>query len=105
MFPNSVVVMHPDYNSIMTLYPQSADETIFVHSMMTPEPPADDAERAHFERSFELIDGGVFEAEDLRVCIGAQKGLRSGANDSMLFGGFEAWAARFHHRIDEYLAG
>ena len=104
VFPNSVVVMHPDYTSIMTLFPQSADETLFVHSMMTPHAPANDKEREHFERSFDLIDRGVFEAEDLRVCTGAQQGLRSGANDGLLFGGFESWAVAFHRRLDHYLA-
>ena len=96
VFPNSVVVMHPDYTSIMTLFPQSADETLFVHSMMTPHAPANDKEREHFERSFDLIDRGV--------CTGAQQGLRSGANDGLLFGGFESWAVAFHRRLDHYLA-
>jgi len=103
VFPNSVLVMHPEYTSIMSFFPQSVDETLFVHSMMTPRAPKNEEERAHFERSFELIDRGVFEAEDIRVCIGAQKGLRSGANDGLLFGGFESWAVNFHRRVEEYL--
>ncbi len=104
LFPNSILVMHPDYNSIMTLFPQAADETIFVHSMLVPEWPLDDGQRAHYERSFKLIDGGVFEAEDLHVCIEAQKGFASGANESLLFGGLEEAAADFHDYVEDALA-
>ena len=104
LFPNSILVMHPDYNSILTLFPQAADETIFVHSMLVPEWPLSDARRAHYERSFKLIDGGVFEAEDLHVCIEAQRGFASGANESLLFGGLEEAAADFHDYVEEALA-
>ena len=103
MFPNSVLVMHPDYNSIMTLFPQAPDDTIFVHSMLVPRAQLCDEERAHYERSFELIDRGVFEAEDLHVCVQAQKGFASGANDTLLFGGLEEAAADFHDLVAQAL--
>ncbi|MEO1079441.1 MAG: aromatic ring-hydroxylating dioxygenase subunit alpha [Pseudomonadota bacterium] len=104
LFPNSVLIMHPDYNSIISLFPQRANETIFVHSMLVPNGPMDDGRRAHYERSFQLIDAGVFEAEDLHVCIEAQRGFSSGANDTLLFGGLESAAADFHELIDEAIS-
>lgn len=100
LFPGSVLIMHPDYTSVISLFPQSADETLFVHSMLLPEDPADEKTRAHFERSFELIDEGVFAAEDIHVSVQAQRGFASGANDSLLFGGLEKAAADFHDIID-----
>jgi phenylpropionate dioxygenase-like ring-hydroxylating dioxygenase large terminal subunit len=103
LFPNAILVMHPDYNSIISLYPQGPDETIFVHNMLVPEWPLSEESRAHYERSFALIDGGVFEAEDLHVCIEAQKGFASGANESLLFGGLEKAAAEFHEIIEQAL--
>ncbi|MEM9758757.1 MAG: aromatic ring-hydroxylating dioxygenase subunit alpha [Pseudomonadota bacterium] len=101
LFPNSVLIMHPDYNSIISLFPQSANETVFVHSMLVPTARMDDERRAHYERSFQLIDAGVFEAEDIHVCVEAQRGFSSGANDTLLFGGLESAAADFHELIDE----
>jgi Rieske 2Fe-2S family protein len=103
IFPNVVLICHPDYTSIIALYPQSADDTVFVHTMLVPEPPESDQTRAHFDRSFELIDGGVFEAEDIFVSVGTQRGLRSGVNDALLFGAFEDAAARFHDKVDAAL--
>ena len=32
VFPNSVLVFHPDYTSIINLFPQSPDQIIFAHS-------------------------------------------------------------------------
>ena len=98
-FPNAVLVLHPEYISIISLFPQAADKTIFMHSMLTPKAAINDKERDHFKRSFELIDAGVFAAEDLFVAKGAQLGMASGANDCLMFGGLEEAAIRFHGLI------
>ena len=103
-FPNAVLIFHPDYTSIIALFPRSADSTVFAHTMLTPAPPASDREREHFQRSFELIDQGVFQAEDIFVSEGAQRGMRSGANSALLFGGLEESAAQFHDIIERELA-
>ncbi len=104
LFPTSVAIMHPDYNSIISLFPQGADETIFVHSMLVPPGEITEELQAHYERSFRLIDRGVFEAEDIHVCVEAQRGFASGANDTLLFGGLESAAADFHGFVDDALA-
>ncbi|QFU74777.1 aromatic ring-hydroxylating dioxygenase subunit alpha [Halioglobus maricola] len=103
-FPNAVLVMQPDYISVICLFPQAPDRTLFVHSMLVPEPPSSDEQREHFERSFRLIDEGVFAAEDIFVAVGAQQGFNCGANETLLFGGLEEAAAQFHQLIDEQLA-
>ena len=104
VFPNSVLVCHPDYTSVIKLFPINPDQTIFVHSMLVPHPPTSEKEKSHFERSFTMIDEGVFEAEDIFVSVGTQKGLRSGANTHLLFGAFEESAAIFHDRISSLLS-
>jgi Rieske 2Fe-2S family protein len=101
IFPNAVLVLHPEYTSIISLFPKGPSKTVFAHTMLTPRLPESDKERDHFYRSFELIDQGVFQAEDIHVSEGAQKGLASGANSSLKFGGFEAAAADFHRILDE----
>jgi len=104
LFPNSIIIFHPEYTSVINLYPQSPDETVFVHTMLTPRPPTSDKERDHFKRSFELIDSGVFEAEDIFVSEGTQRGLRSGANEALLFGVYEEPALKFHEIVNRALA-
>jgi phenylpropionate dioxygenase-like ring-hydroxylating dioxygenase large terminal subunit len=104
VFPNAVLIFHPDYTSIISLFPISPEQTVFAHTMLTPQAPTCDKERAHYRRSFELIDEGVFQAEDIFVSVGAQRGMRSGANEYLLFGGLEESAIQFHQIIDRELA-
>ncbi|NND69784.1 MAG: aromatic ring-hydroxylating dioxygenase subunit alpha [Halioglobus sp.] len=104
VFPNAVLVMHPDYTSIISLFPTSAQQTVFAHTMLTPHAPTTAEEQDHFQRSFELIDQGVFQAEDIFVSVAAQKGMQSGANESLLFGGLEEAAIRFHKIVERELA-
>ena len=104
VFPHAVLIFHPEYTSIISLFPLSPDQTIFAHTMLTPAPPTSDKERDHFRRSFELIDQGVFEAEDIFVSVGAQQGMRSGANRELLFGGLEQSAIWFHQLLERTLA-
>jgi phenylpropionate dioxygenase-like ring-hydroxylating dioxygenase large terminal subunit len=103
LFPNTILIMHPDYTSHVTLYPQGTDETVFVHSMLVPAFPETEKERLHYERSFELIDEGVFAAEDIEVCVGTQQGLRSGANEELLCGAHELSLKSFHDAVQAAL--
>lgn len=104
VFPNTVLIMHPDYISVLSLYPQSPGETLFSHALLTPHAPQSGKEREHYERSFELIDRGVFETEDLDVCERAQAAIEGGAMWPMTLGGLEAGIAMFHAILDEALA-
>ncbi len=101
LFPNVVLIFHPEYISLISLFPISADETTFVHGMLAPATSTADSD--HFDRSFELIDSGVFAAEDIFVSEGTQRGLRSGANTHLHFGALEAPAAQFQRIIEEAL--
>lgn len=104
VFPNSVFVYHPDYISHLGMYPENADETLFVHTMLIPEKPTSDKAEDHWRRSFELMDTAVFNGEDLVVCEQIQSGLRSGANDALIIGRLEQNLRRFHASLDAALA-
>ena len=104
VFPNSLFVYHPDYISHLGMYPESADETLFVHTMLIPEKPTSDKAEDHWRRSFELMDTAVFNGEDLVVCEQIQRGLRSGANDALIIGRLEQNLHRFHASVDAALA-
>jgi phenylpropionate dioxygenase-like ring-hydroxylating dioxygenase large terminal subunit len=104
VFPNSIFIYHPDYISHLGLFPTAADQTLFVHSMLIPQRPADEKAEAHWRRSFELIDDGVFNTEDLVVCEQIQRGLTSGANQSLIVGRLEHNLHRFHASVDAALS-
>ena len=63
-----------------------------------------EAAAEHWQRSFDLIDGGVFAAEDVAIAEAIQRGLRTGASETFVFGRLENFAARFHTNLDRALA-
>ncbi len=103
IFPNTIIVYHPDYISHLGMFPATPDETLFVHTMLIPEDPATEKARAHWERSFDLIDAGVFNAEDLPICESIQRGFARGTAEQFLLGGLEDNVRRFHACVAEHL--
>lgn len=99
VFPNSLIIYHPDSTSHMGMFPTAPDEILFVHTLFIPHEPRNDKERDHWARNFEMIDEGVFGAEDLFISEQIQLGVKSGANDSFLLGRFEQHLRRFHEHI------
>jgi phenylpropionate dioxygenase-like ring-hydroxylating dioxygenase large terminal subunit len=98
VFPATTIVVHPDFVSIMTVHPLAADSTRWEHAMLVPAGRAADTD--HWTRSWELIEGRVFQAEDLWVCEQAQRSISAGAVDELVFGGLEAPVRWFHAALD-----
>ncbi len=104
VFPATVVILHPDYTSIMRIEPLAPDRSRFHHTMLLAQEPASDAERAHFDKSFSLIDDGVFGREDLVIVEQVQRGLAAAADTSVLYGGLEHASLWFHASVDAAVA-
>ena len=85
------------------MFPDAADRTLFVHTMLTPEKPTTEKSEEHWRRSFELLDGAVFNGEDIAVCEQIQRGLACGANDRLLIGRYEQNLRRFHGSLEAAL--
>ncbi len=101
IWPNTTMIIHPDYVSQVTFYPVSEEETTIIHNMIVHEDIQSEKAFGHFDRSFRLIDQGVFADEDFHVCQQAQIGLKSGANSHFTIGGFEAGIRQFHEILYE----
>jgi phenylpropionate dioxygenase-like ring-hydroxylating dioxygenase large terminal subunit len=104
LFPSTILVFHPDWVSRITLFPLAVDETLFVHTMLIP-PGEDVAERRpHWDKTWSLIQEGVFEREDIAAAESIQTGLASGANATFTLGRFE-WPLRaFHDQVDRAIS-
>jgi phenylpropionate dioxygenase-like ring-hydroxylating dioxygenase large terminal subunit len=98
VFPSTILVLHPDFTSVLTCAPRAADRTLFSHAMLVPK---GDARTEHWDKSFALIDDAVFGREDLGVVEAIQRGLATGANESVLFGDLERASLWFHRTLDE----
>lgn len=104
LFPNTVFIFHPDYSSLITLYPLAPDSVRWVHRMLVPKAELE-PRREHWEKSFELIENGVFQGEDLFASEGIQAGMASGANTHLNFGRLEFLLGHLHRTIQRELEG
>jgi len=101
IFPNTIMVYHPDYISHLGLFPVGTDETLVTHTFLVPKLAETDEEKSHIARSYDLIENGVFQSEDYFVCENAQRGMASGANDTLLLSGYEDGIAMFHDILSD----
>ncbi|MBV8759185.1 MAG: aromatic ring-hydroxylating dioxygenase subunit alpha [Deltaproteobacteria bacterium] len=99
VFPATTIVEHPDFISVLTAHGRDAEHTDFEHLMLVPASRAGETE--HWQKSWDLIDGAVFQAEDAWVCEEMQHGLDAGT-ETLLFGGLEHAVAWFHDALGSW---
>jgi glycine betaine catabolism A len=104
LFPNAVLIFHPDYCSLITLWPLAPDRVTWSHALLAPRELLTEELRPHWEKSFTLIEQGVFQGEDLYACEGIQAGLASGANSHLSAGRLEYVLGQLHAEWDRRLA-
>jgi phenylpropionate dioxygenase-like ring-hydroxylating dioxygenase large terminal subunit len=103
LFPCTTIIAHPDWTSHVVVHPLATDRFAWQHTMLLPEAPATDAARAHFDRSFSLIEENVFTREDLFAVAEMQAGIETGALEAVTFGRLESPALWLHDGIREVL--
>jgi phenylpropionate dioxygenase-like ring-hydroxylating dioxygenase large terminal subunit len=104
LFPATILIMSPDYVNLMVLMPQDVGRTLVENFMLIPEPPKGPEEEAHWEKSWALLDEGVFAAEDFRAAALGQQGLVSGAVERLTLGTLETGIRHFHDQVEAALA-
>ena len=95
IFPSTVIIVHPDFVSVITVYPLAPDVTDWDHMMLVPR----GGDEAHWAKSWQLIEETVFQREDLWVCEQIQKSIMTGATDELLFGTLEEPVRWFHDAL------
>jgi Rieske 2Fe-2S family protein len=103
LFPATILIMSPDYVNLMVLMPQSEGRTLVEDFMLIPEAPRSSAEHDHWEKSWSLLDEGVFAAEDYRAAALGQNGLGSGSIAEITLGTLETGIRIFHEEIERAL--
>lgn len=105
LFPNTVLVFHPDWISLMTVYPDSVGSLRYCHRMLIPQLPASAEDSEHWDKTFQLIDANVFQREDLAIAESIQAGFAAGANSEFRIGHMETAIKWFHDEIAARLRG
>lgn len=103
IFPNSVVIVSPDYINIMTVMPQTVGTCLVEDFMLIPEAPQTNEAEAHWKRSWDLLDGVTFAGEDFKAAELCQRGLDSGLLNEVQLGTLENGISNFHAKVDALL--
>ena len=101
IFPNTITIFHPDYLSLITLYPSGPETLRWTHRMLIPADKTTPDWTPHWEKTFRLIEQGVFQKEDIHCAVNIQKGLKAGANHHLTAGRIEQALAWFHESVHD----
>ena len=102
-FPTSILIVSPDYINLLVVMPQTVGTCLVEDFMLIPEAPQTPEAEAHWKKSWELLDGGTFAAEDFRAAALCQRGIESGMVKTITVGSLEDGIAAFHQRLGELL--
>jgi phenylpropionate dioxygenase-like ring-hydroxylating dioxygenase large terminal subunit len=101
VFPNTILVFHPDWVSHVTMVPESAGESMYTHAMLVPR--SELSRREHWDETWDLIERNVFQAEDLSVASSIQASLSAGVEREFRLGGLELPIRYFHDELESAL--
>jgi phenylpropionate dioxygenase-like ring-hydroxylating dioxygenase large terminal subunit len=104
LFPNTILIMSPDYLNVLTCWPQEVGRTLVENIMLIAGPPRDAEEERHWDKSWALLDEGTFAGEDFRAAALCHQGLASGLVEEITLGTLEHGLAEFHAMIEQALA-
>ena len=99
IFPNTVTIFHPDYLSLISVVPTGPETLRWTHRMLIPADKSTPDWTPHWEKTFQLIEQGVFQKEDIRCAIGIQRGLKTDANTHITVGRAEVALTWFHEQV------
>ena len=98
-FPTSILIVSPDYINLLVVMPRTTGTCLVEDFMLIPEPPGTPEAEAHWQRSWDLLDGGTFAGEDFRAAELCQRGIESALVKTVTVGNLEVGIAEFHQRI------
>ena len=103
LFPNVSIFLAPEITQISQLFPGATpDKNKTVLNFFRREGPKDEEDKAGLEGMMDFLKTVVLE-EDYQIGDQIQKGLESGAHDSIVFGKNERGNQYFHEWVEWYV--
>ncbi|NNC99997.1 MAG: aromatic ring-hydroxylating dioxygenase subunit alpha [Gammaproteobacteria bacterium] len=104
IFPNVCMISHPTSMTVISLFPGVTPGTSsWRHMLLTPHQPKTESERAHYDKTIEVLDGVTYLKEDFWVSEQLQEGINAGAIDELTLGKNEQMLAVFNQLVEKYL--
>lgn len=104
LFPNVSIFLAPEITQIAQLFPgETPDKNKTILNFFRNTPPKDDEDKAGLEGMMDFLKMVVLE-EDYMIGDLIQKGLQSGAHDSIILGQNERGNQYFHECLAWYIA-
>jgi phenylpropionate dioxygenase-like ring-hydroxylating dioxygenase large terminal subunit len=105
LFPNTFLIWHPDYVSLVGMFSPSVGEVRWVHTMLIPPERCGEDWTPHWEKTFALIEETVFQQEDIATAMAVQRSVSTGASAAFQLGRLEHEVLRFHRNVEAAIAG
>ena len=104
LFPNSVVIVSPDYINLLIVMPQSVGTCLVEDLMLIPEAPDNQRGRGSLAAELGPARRRHLRGEDFHAAALGQRGLESGLLDHITLGTLENGIADFHAQVEAALA-
>lgn len=99
VFPNTMIVYQSDHLETWRMLPgERTDRCAIEFALYTPEPPATDKARRHWQKNYDLAIRTVLH-EDFALGERMQRGFMSGLQSEVLYGRNEPALSHFHQRL------
>lgn len=102
VFPNTLILVQPDHAQVTRVEPAAPGKCVLREVALIPAAPDTEKAARHWARNVEIYRAAL--GEDYALAESTWSTLASGANDTLLFGGYEFAAARFHEQLETELA-
>lgn len=102
IFPNTLVLIEPDFVSVSTVFPLGTDRTLFKTFHLLPSAPENEKQERFWHKNVEILLSAV--REDLALGASIQQGIRAGANTHFRHARYEQGLGYFHESLNAALA-
>lgn len=104
IFPNLAINVHGDHVAFYRVFPDWRDsaKSTWSFAALTPEPAVSEKAVRYFEKNYDYVL--MTGMEDVEMGERIQRTLASGANETVLFGGFESILSWHHRELARLLA-
>jgi choline monooxygenase len=100
LFPNTLVLIEPDHAAVLHIWPKGTRRAVIAAYLLLPEAATTDKARAYWDANANILFGAT--DEDYVMGESIQQGLRSGANQDVVFGAFEHALHHFHAQVSHH---